>query len=293
MKRQLAFLGRLCAILSVLAAVSVAGCAKKDKEKDKDKDQKPHAVQINAEINSAPWARLLAKYVDEKGLVDYARWKEDRTDRDSLRMYVEAIAKKPNPAAGGVERVSALANAYNALTISWILENYPIRSIRATRHGFTEKRFTVGGEKVSLDDIEKNSLAPIGGYRIHGLISCASRSCPPLARDAFGAAKIEDQMNRGMAVWLAREDLNTFHPDQKTVEISQVFQWNAGDFDKAGGVQKVLARHAPPGFRDFLRGKDFKISYKTYDWGLNDQGGEGHHYSRIRQGIDALRDRLR
>ncbi len=291
--------GRHGAIAIVLLAAFLAGCANKkqdadkDKDKDKGKDQKAHAVSINAEISSAPWARLLEKYVDEKGMIDYGRWKNDSTDRDALRRYVEAIGRKPNPAAGGVERISALANAYNALTVSWMLENYPTSSIRGTKHAFTEKRFTVGGEKVSLDDIEKNSLASIGGYRIHALISCASRSCPPLAREAFGAAKIEDQMNHRMAAWLAREDLNTFKADEKKVEISRVFEWAAGDFDKAGGAQTVLARHAPQRYREFLKGKDYQISYKTYDWGLNDQGGEGRHYSRIRQGIDALRDRLR
>ncbi|MEO8190440.1 MAG: DUF547 domain-containing protein [Acidobacteriota bacterium] len=187
----------------------------------------------------------------------------------------------------------ALANAYNALTVSWILDNYPMASIRATNDAFTEARFTVGGQRVSLDDIEKGTLTSVGGYRIHALISCASRSCPPLANKAFTAAGIEDEMNHRMAVWLGREDLNSFDPAAKKADLSQVFKWNTGDFDKAGGVQAVLARHAPAKYRDFLSKKDYETTYKSYDWGLNDQGAEGHHYSGIQKGIDAVRDKIR
>ncbi len=298
---------RLAVILTaVLAAMLASGCGKKGeaekgknkpsdqgKDEKKKQDEKKKTVQINAEIDSSPWSRLLAKYVDGRGLVDYARWKDDGADRDALARYVEAIGRRPNPAAGGVERISALANAYNALTISWILQNYPIASIQATKHAFTEARFDAGGQKVSLDDIEKGSLVSAGGYRIHAPISCASRSCPPLANKAFTAAGIEDAMNRGMTVWLSREDLNAFDPATKKADISQVFKWDSGDFEKARGVQKVLARYAPAKYRESLAKDDYKIEYKPYDWGLNDQGKEGHHYTRARQGIDAVRDRLR
>ena len=141
---------------------------------------KSAAVEVRSGIDHAPWHRLLQKYVDEHGLVDYAAWKASAADREALASYLAQLAPAAEPMARGDERAATLINAYNALAISWMLGLYPIASIRKTSHPFDERRHEVGGRKVSLDDIEHGTLRPELGFRIHAAISCASRSCPPL-----------------------------------------------------------------------------------------------------------------
>lgn len=247
---------------------------------------RPVRVEVPAGIDHSSWDGLLRKYVDERGLVDYAAWKDSAGDRAALATYLARFAPAGEP-AGGPERAASLINAYNAFTVAWMLEHYPIASIRSTSKPFDGRRHALGGSLVSLDDIEHGSLRPEFGFRIHAAISCASRSCPPLAASAWDAASLDGRLDAAMRTWLAREDLNRFEPARRRAEISAVFRWSREDFEKAGGVKSVLARFGPEAFRAFLSG-DYAIAYLPYDWGLNDQGKEGRNYG----GLRLLWDRL-
>ncbi len=244
-------------------------------------------VEVAAGIDHGPWDRLLRKYVDERGLVDYAAWKASAADREELSAYLARMASAGEPARGNA-RAAALINAYNALTIAWMLEPYPIASIRSTSKAFEARRHEVGGRRVSLDDIEHGSLRPEYGYRVHAAISCASRSCPPLSARAWEAAGLDERLDAAMGSWLAREDLNRLSPGRDEVEVSMIFKWFAEDFEKAGGVRAVLARFGPEPDRSFLSGNGYKIGYRHYDWGLNDQGPEGRDYGGLRSLWDSL-----
>jgi hypothetical protein len=231
-------------------------------------------ADVPSGIEHAPWARLLAEFVDEKGRVAYARLSTSANDRQSLRVYLGQLAQTGKTPAAGPERLASLINAYNALTISWILENYPVRSIRSTRNPFGGRRWDIGGKQVSLDDIEHTMLRPTAGFRVHAAISCASRSCPPLSREAYTAGTLDAALDVAMRRWLARGDLNRFLPGRREVEVSKVFRWFKEDFEHAGGLRAVLARFAPQEYAEFLSKGDYDVDYLDYDWSLNDQAGE-------------------
>ena len=247
-------------------------------------------VDVPAGLDHGPWSRLLQTYVDERGLVDYGAWKASPEGRQALGGYLRTIGRAPAAAASGADRAAALINAYNALTVSWILDNYPTPSIRALPDSFTAARHTVGGHKVSLDQVEHEGLRPQVGYRVHAALVCAARSCPPLAREAFTAADLETQLDAAMARWLARPDLNRFEPPDRA-RLSSIFQWFAADFEKAGGVPEVLRRHGPPAARAFAAPPALKIDHLDYDWSLNDQKPRPA-YGRLRLLWDQLRSRL-
>jgi hypothetical protein len=187
--------------------------------------------------------------------------------------------KIENPAVDS-EKAATLVNAYNAFMLRWILSNYPIESVWSLKNSFTEKRNEIGGRKVSLDDIEHGALRPLIGYRAHSALVCAARSCPLLQRFAYSADGFDQQDDQAFRAWLARPDLNRFLPDMKRVEISSVFKWFKADFDKAGGLPKILGRYAPQAVREFADGGKYEIKYISYNWGLNDQGPHGRNYSR-------------
>ena len=89
------------------------------------------SIEVPAGIDHSGWTRLLQTYVDDRGLVDYTRWKASEPDRRALRDYLAQFA----PPAGAhpaekAQKGAALANAYNAFAISWILDHYPVESIQ-------------------------------------------------------------------------------------------------------------------------------------------------------------------
>ncbi len=243
-------------------------------------DPPPSPVNVPRGIDHQKFGALLKKYVNSQGLVDYTAWKADAEDMAALNVYLKEFAPKPEKPAEGNERAAALANAYNAGVLSWILQNYPTESVWETKDPFTAKRFTVGGEQVCLNDIENGALRPQIGIGAHSVLVCAARSCPPLQQTAYTAGSFEDQNAKAYRAWLGRSDLNQFDPDKKKVEVSSIFKWFKEDFDKAGGVKKVLSEKAPEKDRAFLAGGDYEVGYLSYNWGLNDQGSHGRKYSK-------------
>jgi Protein of unknown function, DUF547 len=237
-------------------------------------------VDVRAGINHDEYDRLLKKYVNEQGLVNYAAWKANAADLSALEDYLKQFALKIENPAVDSEKAATLVNAYNAFMLRWILSNYPTESVWSLKNSFTEKRNEIGGRKVSLDDIEHGALRPLIGYRAHSVLVCAARSCPLLQRFAYSADGFDQQDDQAFRAWLARPDLNRFLPDMKRVEISSVFKWFKADFDKAGGLPKILGRYAPQAVREFADGGKYEIKYISYNWGLNDQGPHGRNYSR-------------
>ncbi len=251
------------------------------------------AVSVPANVSHEAWDGLVKKYVNERGLVAYAAWKENKADLDALDAYLRQFAAKPETPASGNDEAASLINLYNATTVRWILTNYPADSIMGLSDSFGAKRHEIGGRKASLNDIEHGSARPLLGYRAHAALVCAARSCPPLQRFAYTADKVESQIDTAYRAWLAREDLNHFVPEEKKAEISSIFNWFKEDFAKAGGVKTILPKYAPQRYQNFLAGGDYEISYLTYNWGLNDQGAQGKSYSRLRLYWDQITDKLK
>jgi hypothetical protein len=245
-------------------------------------------VDVRAGINHDEFDRLLKKYVNEQGLVNYSAWKQNANDLSSLDDYLKQFADKIDNPAQGNEKAASLVNAYNAFVLRWILSNYPTESIQQLKDSFSAKRNDIGGRKVALDDIEHGTLRPLIGYRAHAVLVCAARSCPPLQRFAYAAEKFDEQDDTAYRAWLTRDDLNKFLPNEKRVEISSIFKWFKADFDKAGGLPKILGRYAPQSVREFAASGNYEIKYLPYNWGLNDQGPHGRHYSRAQLLFDNI-----
>lgn len=215
-------------------------------------------VEVPGQVDPAPLDAMLRRYVDDRGLVNYRAWKASAADLEALKGW---LAKLDGTGAVGDDKAATLINAYNALTIGWILHNYPVKSIKATNNPWGAKRHRLGGRLVSLDEIEHDTLRPQLGYRVHAVLVCAAKSCPPLRAGAFTANRLPDQLDDRFRVWLAREDLNSFDAGKGRAELSKIFSWYAKDFPD---LTAVLAKYGP------VKG-EYKIGYKSYNWALNEQ----------------------
>jgi hypothetical protein len=258
-------IGRRAALLGLLAIAAVARGA-----------ETPVAT-FPAPFDSSPWAELLSKYVDARGLVGYARWKNDAADRGRLSRYLARFGAPSSPSVTDDEKVAMLINAYNAFIIAAVLERYPVDGIRSIPGAFTEKTHGIGGALHSLDEIEHTAVR-LGGYRVHAALICASRSCPPLDRRPFAASDLSAHEEERMRAWMERNDLYRFEPDRNAVFLPRYFDWYRADFEKAG-VASVLSAYAPRAFREWLSRGRFRVELLDYDWSLNDRdrptGGSG------------------
>ena len=137
------------------------------------------------------WARTLAKFVNERGEVDFHALARDRTDLEAFLDYVARVSPRSTPESFP-SRESKLAyyiNAYNALAMFNVIGmNFP-RSlsglVKVKFFGF--RRFTVGGERMTLYALENDIIRPLGDERVHFALNCMAVSCPRLPRTPFRA----------------------------------------------------------------------------------------------------------
>jgi hypothetical protein len=235
-------------------------------------------VQLTPDLDHSPWARIVDEYADGRNRVDYARLKDN--DLRLLDRYLLDVGGKWPAEMSSAARKAALINAYNALTVRWVLEHYPVRSIWRTDKPFTARRHRIDGQIASLDEIETR-LRQMGDPHVHSVLVCAARSCPPLRREAYVADRLEQQMKDNTRRWLSMRDLNEFVPEKRRASVSSIFDWYRADFEHDGmTLAGFLARFGPAG-AGFLARDNAKIDFKDYDWGLNDASSAGDSYPRL------------
>ena len=232
-------------------------------------------VAAAAAMDHSGYQAVLSAHVDDKGNVDYAAVQAS----GALDAYLEGLQTATEP-AGQAEKMAFWINAYNALTIDLIADNFPLGSIRELDGGdpWESRRFTVAGQLVTLNHIEHMILRPLGDARIHAAVNCASRGCPPLSRTAFTGASLDTQLNAVSTAWVSTNGV-VIDKDAGMVSLNKIFEWYGEDFmptsqDIPGveGTQEAaisfIATHLPAEAA-WLHAGGYTVSYSSYDWGLN------------------------
>ena len=207
----------------------------------------------------AAWTTLLSRHVSPEGRVDYDGL---RKDMDALDAYLSKLsAAVPSSQWDPKEALAYWINAYNAFTVKLILDHWPVKSIREIDEPWDTKFITLAGDRYSLNEIENEIIRPqFEEPRIHFALVCAAVSCPPLAREAYVAGRLDSQLEQRTRSFINNETFNV--TQEEVVRISPIFDWYAADF---GDVSAFLNRYLQP---DIPPKKE--LYYLDYDWSLND-----------------------
>lgn len=94
-------------------------------------------------------------------------------------------------------RLSYYINTYNALAMYSVLQaGTPAGLGGLTKFTFFYLRtFNVGGNAISLYDLENRIIRPISDDRVHFVLNCLVVSCRRLPRLAFSAATLDRQLD--------------------------------------------------------------------------------------------------
>jgi hypothetical protein len=233
-------------------------------------------------VDHSVWDRLLSAYVvpgaDGVNRIAYAKFKS--AGHADLKTYVAMLESVDPTTLDRAEQFAYWANLYNAKTIDIILDKYPVKSIKNISLGgglkslvtggpWQAKVAKVGGESLSLDDIEHQILRPAyKDPRVHYSVNCASIGCPNLPNKAFTGASLEEMLEAGAKAYVN-------HPRGVSVEggklkVSSIYSWFQADFGGSdAGVIAHLEKYAGSELKSKLKGIT-KIAGDDYDWGLND-----------------------
>lgn len=204
--------------------------------------------------------------------------------RDALDAYLGTLAGVDAQALEPSQRLALWVNGYNAATISLVLNHPDLRSMKDLDDGQVWKRrtFDIGGESLTLDSLEHERIRTIADGRIHAVLSCAARGCPPLPSEPLRANTLEAQLTRAAQTWV---QTNAFELRDGTVYLSEIFKWFPGDFvdyRKAPipGTNEAqtralwfIATFAQGGVAAQLTDGVYPVAWEPYDWALNRAAG--------------------
>lgn len=246
---------------NLLSSAGVTSAGQPTKEVDGELSSTTANSAIN--VDHSDWDKLLKQHVNDKGFVNYKGFK---TDQDKLKAYLDKLAKlDPNDTWSVQELLAYYINLYNAATVQLILQNYPTKSIKDINGAWTKGFVKIGDNELSLGAIENGVLRKMEEPRIHFAINCASISCPKLMKEAFTAAKINEQLDTAAKEFINsdKNDISASNP-----KLSKIFDFYTGDFtvdgkkDLIGYINQYSKTKINP---------SANYTFKEYDWNLNEQ----------------------
>ena len=197
------------------------------------------------------------------GRVNYKKIKNNPSVLKALLVAATKVSVNKNEA----DQYKAFwINTYNLLVINSIVENYPLKSPLEVAGFFDKKKYAVGGENITLNDIENKLLR--GNFpseaRFHFVLVCAGLGCPPIINTAYMPSTLNEQLQKQTAIALNND--NFIQVTKNRVKVSQIFEWYTGDFEQGGTSLVEFINN----YRKEKLPEHSKVSYYPYDWTLNE-----------------------
>jgi Protein of unknown function, DUF547 len=217
------------------------------------------------------WARVLEKFVDERGAVDFHALARERGDLDAFVAYVSRTSPRAAPQAfQSLEaKLAYYLNAYNALSMLNVIDSgFPERLTWLGRlEFFGVKRFSVGGERFSLYRLENDVIRPLGDERVHFALNCMSVSCPRLPREPFAEERLDRQLDAEARRFFSEPRNLQLVPEERRARVSSILEFYTADFlAKSPTLIAYINRYAAAPVP-----QDYRIEFIDYDWTVNDR----------------------
>jgi len=241
--------------------------------------------------------RIQAVSTDSDGF-DYGAVAESDAYGDYRRCVSELRAFDPGQLAGRERRLAFWINLYNGLVLDAVVQWKVQRGVGERPGFFWRAAYDIGGLRYSANDIENGILranaphpavpgAPFGKSdarrrfsldhldpRVHFALTCASRSCPPVA--VYAAQRIDERLDQATRSFIRGGGVE-IDPVRGQIRLSRLFQWYAGDFgarrlaigDKRPLLRFIAAYLDPIDARLVLARRQWAMAFTRYDWSLN------------------------
>lgn len=232
----------------------------------------------DAPLDHAPLDALLAAVVKapRPGTADrtWVDWDAVAARLPSLEAWLALVARASVRQLADEDRLAFYTNAYNALVLRAFLAHGRKRVVDV-RGFFDAAQFPVAGEMLTLNALEEAKLRLLDGRgrsrdpRVHFVVNCASRDCPPLAARAYRGKTWQVDLEERTRAFLRRPGEVQVDEAGHRVVVVQIFEWYAADFGGEREVRAFIARYRPE-LRDKLRdAAAWDLDFRPYDWSPN------------------------
>ncbi len=201
-------------------------------------------------------------------------------ERQTIAGYRDLLeAEDPN----SLNEAGALAfwiNLYNAGALDLAAETVATGEPTVLRvaGGFSRRWASVGGEELSLTDIEHGKIRRFSDPRIHAGLVCGSASCPTLRFEPFVAEDLEQQLDDQMRHFLVSGGAVRDEARNRLL-LSRIFLWYGADFTRPrrmptvlptrkAAIADALGRWLAPDIEAWRLTSGPRIEFRPYDWSL-------------------------
>jgi len=251
----------------------------------------PLALHAATAFDYSAWDVFLKKNVNETGEVDYQSIKQDSRELNDSLASLMAVDELEMASWPREEVLAFWMNAYHAVLIKLVVENYPVASVQKIPSFWDITAFYTGKQtkkprQYSLNDIRlKNLMGVYHDEKIQLALSMAAKSGPQLMREAFKGPKVEGQLFLLTRKFVTDPEFVDVTPGKKKIRISRIFKWYGDDFKLDFGtpeprgkfsasdnaVLSFLAYYLEDEAKgEYLEEAQYKIEYLPFDWSLND-----------------------
>lgn len=224
------------------------------------------ADAVSRTAAEASWGRVLDRFVDDAGRVDFGALAGDRADLDRYVAWAgrNGPNNRPDLFVGRADEIAYHLNTYNALAMHSVLDVGVPRSL--SEYGlfwfFWLHWITVGSESMSLYGYEKAFIRTLGEARVHFALNCMAAGCPRLPRRPFRAATLDADLDREARKFLNEARNVQIIPERRVVRLSAIFDFFPEDFlAKAPSVVAYVNRYREPDIPS-----DYAVEFIPYDW---------------------------
>lgn len=219
----------------------------------------------------AEWSNVLRTFVNEQGQVNFAALARDREGLERVVAEIGRISPASAPAQFPTEesKLAYYVNAYNALAMYNVIDSGIPHALNWWRRikFFGLKRFSLGGEEMSLYTLENKVIRPIGDERIHFALNCMVAGCPRLPREPFAAGKLDEQLDAATGLFFSEPRNLSIDRAAKVVWVSSILEFYTEDFlQKAPTLIAYINRYGGNSIP-----ADYAVQFIPYDWTINRQ----------------------
>ena len=239
-------------------------------------------IAQTADDQHSLFTQILQDYVSN-GLVKYKKLKDDKR----LDKYIKQLENSnPQKIVNEKNLLAFWINVYNAYTLKFIVEEYPVESINDLHWGglylgsligttiWDDEKIIINGSELSLNNIEHDIIRKkFNEERIHFALVCASISCPPLRNEAYEGYKLDKQLCGQAELFFNDVTRNNFDKNTRIAHLSNILSWYEDDF---GENEQAILNYTTQ-FIDKETAEDIKsnlsewdIKYMSYNWDLNE-----------------------
>ncbi len=214
-------------------------------------------------VDHGAFDRILRDNVrDER--VDYLTIRDHHWDQ--LEAYLDQLAKVEPAKLDKDEQLALYINLYNATMIAAVIERFEAEYSPSDDDFtvFDEKLVRTANGRMSLNHLEHEIIRKqFNEPRIHVALVCAARSCPPLLNRAYRTVDLEELLEIQMRKFINDKFRNRVDRRNKTLRLSQIFNWYDADF----GGKKKLAQYIARYLNRDVSG--YRVEFMPYSWTLN------------------------